>query len=132
MIKKDVVTIRNKATKQVKGIHPIRSLIWLSGYRGWKVFFEQIATHMRLSSQVYLDVDPRPGGEPQRPGPKLGPHHNGALPKRSVDLGRRNDDGEVSLLKSNEGIPELPQVGQDLSQVCFNPVPHVITKWFSP
>ena len=95
-------------------------------------FFEQIAAHMGLSSQVYLDVDPRPGGEPQRPGPKLGPHHNGALLKRNVDLGRRNDDGEVSLLKSDEGILEPPQVGQDLSQVCFSPVPHVITKWFSP
>ena len=95
-------------------------------------FFEQIAAHMGLSSQVYLDLDPRPGSKPQRPGPKLGPRHNGALPKRSMDLGRRNDDGEVSLLKSNEGIPEPPQVGQDLSQVCFGPVPHVITKWFSP
>ena len=68
-------------------------------------FFEQIATHMGLSSQVYLDVDPRPGSKPQRLGPKLGPHHNGALPKRSVDLGRRNDNGEVSLLKSDERIP---------------------------
>ena len=77
-------------------------------------FFEQIAPHMGLSSQVYLDVDPRPGGGPQRPGPKLGPHHNGALPKRSVDLGRRSDDGEVSLLTSNEGILEPPQVRQDL------------------
>ena len=84
---------------------------------------------MRLSSQVYLDVDPRPGAKPQRPGPKLGPHHNGALPKQSVDLGRRNDDGEVSLLKSSEGIREPPQVGRDLSQVCFRPV---ITKWLSP
>ena len=94
--------------------------------------FEQIAAPMGLSGQVYLDIDPRPGGEPQRPGPKLGPHHNGALLKRSMDLGRRNDDGEVSLLKSNEGIPEPPQVGQDLSQVCFSPVSQVITKWFSP
>ena len=84
---------------------------------------------MWLSSQVCLDVDPRPFGEPQKPGPKLGPHHNGALPKTSVDLGRRNDDDEVSVLKSNEGIPELPQVGRNLSQVCFSPV---TTKWLSP
>ena len=80
-------------------------------------FSEQIAAHIGLSSQVYVDVDPRPSGEHQKPGPKLGPHHNGALPKRSVDLGRRSDDGEVSLLTSNEGSPELP---------------HVFTKWFSP
>ena len=59
-------------------------------------FFEQIATHIGLSSQDYLDVDPRPGGEPQRPGPRLGTNHNGALLKRSMDFGRRNDDGEVS------------------------------------
>ena len=57
------------------------------------------------------------GGEPQRPGPKLGPYHTGALRKRNVDLGRRCDDGEVSLLTSNEGSPEPP---------------HVFTKWFSP
>ena len=46
-------------------------------------FLEQIGTHMGLSSQ---DAEPRPGDEPWRPGPTLGPHHNGALPKRSVDL----------------------------------------------
>ena len=46
-----------------------------------------------------------------------------------MDLGRRRDDDEVSLLASDEGIPDLPQVGQDLSQVCFNPVPDVATKW---
>ena len=57
------------------------------------------------------------------------PHHNDALPKRSLDLGRRRDDDEVSLLASDEGIPDPPQVGQDLSQVCFNPVPDVTTKW---
>ena len=79
---------------------------------------EQIAAHFGLSCQVYLDVDPRPGGEPQRHGPKLGPYHNGALPKRRrIDLGRRSDDGEVSLLTSNEGSLEPPDV---------------FTKWFSP
>ena len=78
---------------------------------------EQIAAHFGLSCQVYLEVDPRPGGEPQRPGSKLGPYHNGALPKRSVDLERRSDDGEVSLLTSNEGSLEPP---------------HVFPKWFSP
>ena len=99
-------------------MHPIRSLIWVSGYRGWKVFLSKLPLIIfSLSCQVYLDVDPRPGGEPQRPGPKLGPYHNGALPKRNVDLGRRCDDGEVSLLTSNEGSPEPP---------------HVFTKWFSP
>ena len=92
-------------------------------------FLEQIATHMRLSSQVSIDAEPGPGDDPQRPGPTLGPHHNGALPKRSVDLGRRRDDDEVSLLASGEGIPDPPQVGQDLSQVCFSPVPGVTTKW---
>ena len=56
-------------------------------------------------------------------------HHNGALLKRSVDLRRRRDKDEVSLLASDEGIPDPPQVGQDLSQVCFNPVPDVTTKW---
>ena len=34
-------------------------------------FLEQIATHMGLSSQVSADAEPRPGGEPQRPGPTL-------------------------------------------------------------
>ena len=93
-------------------------------------FLEQIATHMGLSSQVFVDDEPGPGGEPQRPGPTLGPHHNGALPKRSVDLGRRRDDAEVSLLASDEGIPDPPQAGQDLWQVCFKPVPDVATKWY--
>ena len=46
-----------------------------------------------------------------------------------MDLGRRRDDDEVSLLASNEGIRDPPQVGQDLSQVCFNPVTDVTTKW---
>ena len=92
-------------------------------------FLEQIATHMGLSCQVSTDAEPGSGGEPQRPGPTLGPHHNGALPKRSMDLGRRRDDDEVSLLASNEDIPDPRQVGQDLSQVCFNPVPDVTTKW---
>ena len=92
-------------------------------------FLEQIATHMGLSSQVSVDAEPRPGGEPQRPGPTLGPHHNGALPKRSVDLGRRRDEDEVLLLASDEGIPDLPEAGQDLSQVRFNPVPDIATKW---
>ena len=80
---------------------------------------------MGLNSQ---DADPRPGAEPQRPGPALGPHHNGALPKKSVDYSRRRDDDEVSLLASDEGIqdPQLPE--QDLSQVCFNPTPDVATK----
>ena len=89
-------------------------------------FSEQIATHMGLNSQ---DTDPGPGAKPQRPGPALGPHHNGALPKRSVDHSRRRDDDEVLLLASDEGIldPQLPE--QDLSQVCFNPTPDVATKW---
>ena len=34
VIKEDIATIRNKATKLVKGMHPSRSLIWLSEYRG--------------------------------------------------------------------------------------------------
>ena len=84
---------------------------------------------MGLSSQVSVDAEPGPGGEPQRPGSTLGPHRNGALPKRSVDLGRRRDNDEILLLVSDECIPDLPQVGQDLSQVCFNPVPDVTTKW---
>ena len=93
-------------------------------------FLEQIVTHMGLSSQVFVDAEPGPGGEPQRPGPTLlGPHHNGALPKRSVNLGRRRDDDEVLLLASDEGILDLPQAGQDVSQACFNPVPDVATKW---
>ena len=77
-----------------------------------EAFLEQIATHMGLSNHVALDAQPGPGSEPQRPVPTLGPHHNGALPKRSVDHGRRRDDDEVSLLASNEGIPDPPQVGQ--------------------
>ena len=123
-VKEDVATIRNKAPIQVNR-HWNSSLIWLSEYRGWKVFLEQIATHMGLSSQVSIGAEPGPGGEPQKPGPTLGPHHNGALLKRSVDLGRRRDNDKVLLLDSNEGIPDLPQVGQDLSQVCFNPVSDV-------
>ena len=91
-------------------------------------FSEQIATHMGLSSQVSVDAEPAPGSEPLRPGPTLGPHHNGALPKRSVDLGRRRGNNEVSLLASNKGVPNPPQAEQDLSQVCFNPVPDVATK----
>ena len=64
-------------------------------------FLEQIARHMGLSSQVSVDTEPGPGSKPQRPGPTLGPHHNGALLKRSMDLGRRRDDDEVSFLASN-------------------------------
>ena len=40
--------------------------------------------------------------------PTLDPHHNGGLPKRSVDLGRRRDDDKVSLLASDEDIPDPP------------------------
>ena len=36
---------------------------------------------------------------------------------------------EVSLLASDEGIPDPPQVGHDLLQVCFSPAPDVTTKW---
>ena len=43
--------------------------------------------------------------------------------------GRRREDDEVSLLASNEGIPDPPQAEQDLSQVCFNPVANVTLKW---
>ena len=89
-------------------------------------FLEQIATHMGLNSQ---DTDPGPGAGPQRSGPALGPLHNGALPKRSVDHSRRRDDDEVSLLASDEGIPDPQLPEQDLSQVCFNPSPDVATKW---
>ena len=89
-------------------------------------FLEQITTHMGLNSQ---DADPQPHDEPQRPGPALGPHHNGVLPKRSVDHSRRRDDYEVSLLASDEGIPDPQLPEQDLSQVCFNPTPDVATKW---
>ena len=71
-------------------------------------FLEQIATHMGLSSQIFVDAESGPGGDPQRPGPTLGPHHNGALLKRSMDFGRRRDNDEVSLLASNEGIPDPP------------------------
>ena len=65
-------------------------------------FLEQIATHMRLSSQVSVDAEPGPGSKPQRPWPTLGPHHDGALLKRSLDLGRRRDNDEVSLLASDK------------------------------
>ena len=34
VIKEDIATIRNKGTKQVKSMHPSRSLIWLLEYRG--------------------------------------------------------------------------------------------------
>ena len=81
---------------------------------------------MGLNSQ---DTEPRPGAEPQRPGPASGPHHNGALLKRSVDHSGRKDEDEVLLLASNEGIPDPQLPGQDLSQVCFNPIPDVATKW---
>ena len=70
---------------------------------------------MGLSNQVSVDAQPGPGGKSQRPGPTLCPPHNGALPKRSMDLGRGRDDDEVSLLASDEGIPDPPQVGHDLS-----------------
>ena len=36
VIKEGVATIRSQGTKLVKGMHPNRSLIWLSEYRGWK------------------------------------------------------------------------------------------------
>ena len=129
VIKEDVTTIRNKTPKLVKGRHPNRSQSGFQSVEDGRFFLEQIATHMGLSSQASVDAEPGPAGEPQRPGPTLYPHHNGALPKRIVDLGRRRDDDEVSLLASDEGIPDPPQVGQDLSQVCFNPVPDVTTKW---
>ena len=32
-------------------------------------------------------------------------------------------------MASDEGIPDPPQVGHDLSQACFNPVPDVAPKW---
>ena len=41
----------------------------------------------------------------------------------------RRDDDEVSLLASDEKIPDPPKMEQDLSQVCFNPVPEVTPKW---
>ena len=105
-------------------MHPSRSLIWL--LQRIEGFLEQITTHMGLNTQ---DADPGPGAEPQRPEPALGPHHNGALLKRSVDHSRRRDDDEVSLLSSDEGIPNPQLLEQDLSQVCFNPTPDVATKW---
>ena len=95
-------------------------------------FLEQTATHMGLSNHVSSDVQPGSGGKPQRSGPTLGPRHNGALLKRSMDHGRRKDNDEVSLLASNEGILDPLQVEQDLSQVCFNPVPDVTPKWSLP
>ena len=79
---------------------------------------------MGLNSQ---DADPGPGDEPQRPGPALGPHHNGTLQKRSVDHSRRRDNDEVTLLASDEGIPDPQLLEQDLLQVCFNPTPDVAT-----
>ena len=81
---------------------------------------------MGLNSQ---DTEPGPGAESQRPGPALGPHHNGALLKRSIDHSRRREDDEVSLLTSDEGIPDPQLPEQDLSQVCVNPIPDVATKW---
>ena len=128
VIKEDAATIRNKVIKLTKGMHPSRSQSDFQSTEDRRLL-EQIATHMGLSSQVSVDAEPGLGGKPQRSGPTLGPHHNGALPKRSMDLGRRRDDDEVSLLASDEGIPDLPQAVQDLSQVCFNPVPDVATKW---
>ena len=71
-------------------------------------FLEQIATHMGLNGQ---DADPQPRDEPQRPGPALGPHHNGALPKRSMDHSRRRDDDEVSLMASDERYPGSAATG---------------------
>ena len=129
VIKKDVVTVKNKTPKQVKGMQPKMSVICLSEYRDLEGFLEQIATHMGLSNHVSLDAQPGPGSEPKRPGPTLGPHHNGALPNRRMDHGKRRDDDDVSLLVSNEGIPDPPKVKQGLSQVCLNPVPDVTPKW---
>ena len=80
---------------------------------------------------VSLDVQLGPGCESQRPGSTLHPHHNDALLKRSMDHGRRRDDGEVSLLASDEGIPDPPQLGHDLSQVCYNPVPDILQNGLS-
>ena len=128
VIKEEVETIKNMAPKQVKGMHLKRSLLAFRVQR-MEGFLEQIATHMGLSNQVTVDAQPGPGGEPQRPGPTLGPHHNGALPKRGMDHGRRRDDHEVSLLVSDEVIPDPLQVGHDLSQACFNPVPDITPKW---
>ena len=96
---------------------------------GVEGFLEQVATHMGLSNHVSPDAQPGPGGKPQRPGPMLGPHHNDTLPNRSVDHRRRRDNDEVSLLASDEGFPDPPQLEQDLSKVCFNPVPDVTPKW---
>ena len=84
---------------------------------------------MGLSNHVSLDAQPGSDSEPQSPGPTLGPHHNGALLKRSMDYGRRTANDEVSLLASDEGIRGLPQVGHDLLQVCFSPVPDITPKW---
>ena len=92
---------------------------------------------MELSNHVSQDAQPGSGGEPQQPGPgpTLGPHQNGGLKhpsplNRRVDIhGRRREDDEVSLLASNEGIPDPPQAEQDLSQVCFSPVANVTLKW---
>ena len=83
---------------------------------------------MGLLNHVSPDAQLGPGAEPQRLGPVLGSHHNGPLPNRSVDYGRRRDNDEISLLPSDEGIPDLPQVEQDLLKVCFDPVPDVTPK----
>ena len=84
---------------------------------------------MGLSNHVSLDAQPGPGREPQKTGPTLGPHHSGALAKRSMDQDRRTDDNEVSVLASHKGILDPPQVQHDLSQVYFNPVPGITPKW---
>ena len=96
MIKEDVTTITkgSKTCERNASEHVTNLAFRVQRMEG---FLEQIGTNMGLFNHVPLDAQPGPGGEPQRPGPKLGPHHNGALPKRSVDHGRRRDNDKVPL-----------------------------------
>ena len=52
VIKEDVPTIRNKTPKQVKGMHPNKSLIWLSEHRGR--VFPRPFTHGGICTPIWL------------------------------------------------------------------------------
>ena len=89
VIKEDIATIKNKAPKQVKGMHLKMSLIWLSEYRGWKVSLSKLPLTWGFPTMFHWMFNLDQAGSP---------HHNVEFPKRSVDNGRRRDNDEVSLL----------------------------------
>ena len=105
MIKEDVTAIRNKAPKHVKGMHPKRSLIWKRMEVSWSKLALTWGFPNRFLWMLNLDQVASLRG--------LGLHQAHIIMvhyQREAWIleGGGRDDGEVSLLVSNEGIPDPP------------------------